>query len=235
MSLKDLVTYDGSAYDVFQQAKGQGQISGWIDEMFFGPSEWSAAGKQRTENIKAREHATAERIASEAFNAAEAEKLREWQERLANTSYQRAVEDLKAAGINPILAAGTSGAATPVGASAKSAAAPAGANYTVRESLSGLAKLAGVLLVAVTTGARLAAVSGQKVAKTAAETAGSFAANTAATTAANASYSKAFANAPDWLKRYWAREEPRYAAAVKARSDALNYKELWEWAKKNLD
>jgi hypothetical protein len=206
----------------------QSQIKGWFDEMFSGPSEWSAAGKQRTENIKAREHATAERLAAEAFNAAEAEKLREWQERLANTSYQRAVEDLQAAGINPILAAGTPGATTPVGASAKSAAAPAGANYTVRESLAGIAKVAGMVLMAVNTGARLAASSGQTLAKTAANTAAKTAANTAA------SYSSAMANAPDWLKRWQADLDAKIAAS-NAKYDHLDYKKLWEWAKKNLD
>lgn len=160
--LKDFVT---SAFTSAQRLPEQSGIRGWIDEMFSGPSEWSAQGKQRTENIKAREHATAERIASEAFNREEAEKLREWQEQLSNTSYQRAVEDLKAAGINPILAAGTSGATTPVGASAKSAAAPSGASATAKEGLSGLAKVVGLVLMAVNTGARLANLSTKAASK----------------------------------------------------------------------
>lgn len=40
-----------------------------------------------------------------AYNAQQAQIQREWQEKMANTVYQRTVEDMKKAGINPILAA----------------------------------------------------------------------------------------------------------------------------------
>lgn len=63
---------------------------------------------------------------SRQFSAAEAQKNRDWQTQMSNTSYQRAMKDMAAAGLNPILAYSQGGAQVPGGAVATGSTASVG-------------------------------------------------------------------------------------------------------------
>lgn len=75
---------------------------------------WSAAQAQKQMDFQTQ----ANQIAMD-FNAAEAAKNRDWQQMMSNTAHQREIQDLKAAGLNPVLSAtGGNGAAVTSGSAA---------------------------------------------------------------------------------------------------------------------
>lgn len=77
------------------------------------------------------------------FNAREAEKNRQWQEDLSNTAYQRAVADMKKAGINPILGLGMANSASTPSGSTASGSTSSSRGYTGQDS--GLLGLLGTI------------------------------------------------------------------------------------------
>lgn len=65
-----------------------------------------------------------------AFNAEQAEIQRKWSEKMENTKYQRAITDMEAAGLNPILAVTGGGSGISTGGGSASAASVGGAQMS---------------------------------------------------------------------------------------------------------
>ena len=72
------------------------------------------------------------------FNAQEAQKNRDWQTEMSNSEIERRVNDLRKAGLNPILAINQGGASTTSGSSASSSGSRSSSGYSSSGSSSNI-------------------------------------------------------------------------------------------------
>lgn len=129
------VISSGSSSSGASDSSGDDTLPQYLDGLF------SSVG---AENLLNREYNSAEALKQRAWASNENAIQRDWATHMSNTAYQRAVVDLKAAGLNPILAYTQGGASSPSAsmASGSSSSYQTGGGDTISNLLNSFANVA---------------------------------------------------------------------------------------------
>lgn len=138
--------------------------TGWWSSLTGGETEKRASVAQADYD---RNYQAQEALKARKFSSAEAQINRDYQERMSNTSYQRAISDMKKAGLNPAMlyASGGHGASTPSSSAASASSSPSGRSTSPTAGQTGqLATIiASVIGAGFVLGGKVAATSAMAV------------------------------------------------------------------------